>query len=737
MKKLLEKLGGGGASKDAVNTLVGKTVVVGAYTVRVESLVGEGGLATVYRAVSVANGQPFALKHLRLMADSDAIKDVQMESKHMAKFKGHPNIVQLHSVAFAGPSGAETDGFMLLEYCPGTLLELMQRSNFNLDDLTVFTVFSEVCNAVAHMHRQNPPVAHRDLKAENVLRNAEGRWVLADFGSATTRAQVYETQAEIAAEEENIRRNTTPAYRAPEMWDLYTRQRIDCKADIWALGVLLYVLMFGKLPFAGDAKLSIVFGKYTIPPGRSQALCNLIREMLVVNPTERPDIFRVLSMLEEVRVSLTAQLVGGAPAQPLGTSPRPAGLLQRTSVSKPVATAPGAGAAAAVATAPAASTAPAVPKPPAAAAPEPAITTLIDVTSSPAPTSMPAAAADQHHGTASALSNNPFGQTFDPDWGDQPAFGAAPQVSPSPSGSAALPAPVSTTTGPLHSSQGGVPPPVPPSTSTPSPQLQSSSGPAGNLSSAGVAPAALVMQQQQVPIKAAVLPAAPSSSQFTQQQSPALTTVSVPVASAAAHGPAGPRSGSFSVQHAASSTAQASAFATNSNNPGAAAAQQVLASLQPRNSDASPASTPFNSTPSHSRTNSRSDVLDLWNVAAAANPSATPHTSELEALKAQVHLLSLNQQTLMQRVKGLDDKVAQQAAVIHRLQAELAAVQQQRGTTPAGAGPPLAGAGSSLISLDERTAAAGNWSFDAGPPDAATGKPAATSAGGGSFWAAP
>ena len=77
------------------------------------------------------------------------------------QLKGHPNVLRLLAVAFAGPSGAETDGFMLLDYCPLTLLDVMQRCSFNLDNYLLFEVFSEMCYAVAHMHSQDPPVAHR------------------------------------------------------------------------------------------------------------------------------------------------------------------------------------------------------------------------------------------------------------------------------------------------------------------------------------------------------------------------------------------------------------------------------------------------------------------------------------------------------------------------------------------------------------------------------------------------
>eukprot|EP00198_Chlamydomonas_reinhardtii_P011722 XP_001701059.1 serine/threonine protein kinase 7 [Chlamydomonas reinhardtii] len=254
----MKKLFGGNKKKEKEGTLVGKTVMVGPFSVRVEAIVGEGGFATIYRCIDGKTGLAYALKHMRLAPDT--VDEVKAEAKVMARLKGHPNILRLHAVAFGGPTGAETDGFMLLDFCPLTLLEVMQRNNFALDDFLVYEVFQDVVWAVAHMHKCNPPLAHRDLKAENVLKNGEGRWVICDFGSATSRAQVYDSSADIAAEEDVIRRTTTPAYRAPEMWDLYTRQRIDTAVDVWALGVLLYVLAFGKLPFPGDSKLAILYG---------------------------------------------------------------------------------------------------------------------------------------------------------------------------------------------------------------------------------------------------------------------------------------------------------------------------------------------------------------------------------------------------------------------------------------------------------------------------------------------
>ncbi|KAJ9525971.1 hypothetical protein QJQ45_009348 [Haematococcus lacustris] len=268
---------------------------------------------------------------------SDSIAEIQQEAIVMAKLSGHKNILSMHAIAFAGAPGKETDGYMLLDYCPSTLLEAMQKASFMLDDFFVYEVFSEVCQAVAHMHRQKPPLAHRysgsavsagvtgkrDIKAENVLRSSDGRWVLCDFGSVTDRAQVYSSPAEVAMEEEVIRRTTTPAYRrvAPEMWDLLSRQLVDTKVDIWALGVLLYVLVFGKLPFPGDSKLSVLFGKYELPAGHNkpQVLCDLVRILLTTDPAQRPDIVQVLSLLESWRKALTQQAMGhgSRPGQPL------------------------------------------------------------------------------------------------------------------------------------------------------------------------------------------------------------------------------------------------------------------------------------------------------------------------------------------------------------------------------------------------------------------------------------
>lgn len=101
-------------------------------------------------------------------------------------------------------------------------------------------------------------------------------------------------------EEDIIRKHTTPAYRAPEMWDLYRRELISEKVDIWALGCLLYRIAYLKSAFDGESKLQILNGNYRIPelPRYSSSLVELIKDMLTAAPEVRPDIMQARALLD-------------------------------------------------------------------------------------------------------------------------------------------------------------------------------------------------------------------------------------------------------------------------------------------------------------------------------------------------------------------------------------------------------------------------------------------------------
>uniref|UniRef100_A0A4W5JLN8 Protein kinase domain-containing protein n=1 Tax=Hucho hucho TaxID=62062 RepID=A0A4W5JLN8_9TELE len=170
---------------------------------------------------------------------------------------------------------------------------------------TVLKIFYQSCRAVQHMHKQKPPIIHRDLKIENLLISHQGTIKLCDFGSSTTIAHYpdysWSAQKRSMVEDE-ITRNTTPAYRTPEMIDLYSNFPINEKQDIWALGCILYLLCFKQHPFEEGAKLQIVNGKYAIPQNdvKYTVYHELIRSMLKVNPEERLSITELVNQLQEI-----------------------------------------------------------------------------------------------------------------------------------------------------------------------------------------------------------------------------------------------------------------------------------------------------------------------------------------------------------------------------------------------------------------------------------------------------
>ncbi|KAM7159405.1 cyclin-G-associated kinase isoform 1-T1 [Molossus nigricans] len=299
---------GGAAGRDQ-SDFVGQTVELGELRLRVRRVLAEGGFAFVYEAQDLGSGREYALKRL-LSNEEEKNRAIIQEVCFMKKLSGHPNIVQFCSAASIGKEESDTgqaEFLLLTELCRGQLVEFLKKSETRgpLSCDTVLKIFYQTCRAVQHMHRQRPPIIHRDLKVENLLLSNQGTIKLCDFGSATTISHVpdYSWSAQRRAlVEEEITRNTTPMYRTPEIVDLYSNFPIGEKQDIWALGCILYLLCFGQHPFEDGAKLRIVNGKYSIPADdtRYSVFHGLIRAMLKVDPEERLSITELVNQLQEI-----------------------------------------------------------------------------------------------------------------------------------------------------------------------------------------------------------------------------------------------------------------------------------------------------------------------------------------------------------------------------------------------------------------------------------------------------
>ncbi|XP_077126350.1 cyclin-G-associated kinase [Ranitomeya variabilis] len=300
--------GSGAAGRDQ-HDFVGQTVELGEMKLRVKRVIAEGGCAFVYEAQDLSSTKDYALKRL-LSNEEEKNKAIIQEICFMKKLSGHPNIVQFCSAASIGKEESDTgqgEFLLLTELCKGQLVEFLNKAESKgpLSCDTILKIFFQTCRAVQHMHKQKPPIIHRDLKVENLLIGSQGTIKLCDFGSATTIAHYPDynwTAQRRATVEDEVIRNTTPMYRTPEIIDLYSNFPIGEKQDIWALGCILYLLCFKQHPFEDGAKLRIVNGNYSIPEDDAKYLVfhGLIKSMLKVNPDERLSIAEVVTHLQDI-----------------------------------------------------------------------------------------------------------------------------------------------------------------------------------------------------------------------------------------------------------------------------------------------------------------------------------------------------------------------------------------------------------------------------------------------------
>ncbi|CAF0888513.1 unnamed protein product [Adineta steineri] len=316
-----------------ITSYIGKILTINHHQVIVEDILGQGGFAFVFLVRSY-NQQKYALKRMYVNNQRD-LQICQREISFVKEFSSHPNIVKyvdsfIHRVSpintqkryyyNEGNGNDDTNDdddavyeiLLLTEYClHGALItRLNEQRNvgITLNERQIIRIFADVCNAVSACHFRRPqPILHRDIKLENILIDSHQTHVLCDFGSAillpsstTNDFQQYPinqlTTSIIQQLEEEIQRYTTLSYRAPEMIDLYSRLPITLKADIWAMGCLLYKLMYNTMPF-GESILAIQNGTFVIPDDTPQVYSRelnlLVRYMLEIDINKRPDIWQV------------------------------------------------------------------------------------------------------------------------------------------------------------------------------------------------------------------------------------------------------------------------------------------------------------------------------------------------------------------------------------------------------------------------------------------------------------
>ncbi|MGM9510789.1 protein kinase domain-containing protein [Larkinella sp. GY13] len=200
---------------------------------RIESLLGEGGMGTVYQATDTLLQRLVAVKmlHPHLVSQTSFMERFRNEALILARLN-HPNIAVVYNFL-----QDNADYFMAMEYVEGDSLEALIRKAGALSPAIAAEVVRQGLEGMAHAHRKG--VLHRDIKPANLMLTPEGTIKLMDFGIARVSGEQRLTQAN--------RLVGTLEYMAPE---LIEGQEPSPASDLYAMGVLLYELLSGKLPFA-------------------------------------------------------------------------------------------------------------------------------------------------------------------------------------------------------------------------------------------------------------------------------------------------------------------------------------------------------------------------------------------------------------------------------------------------------------------------------------------------------
>ncbi|WLI12708.1 MULTISPECIES: serine/threonine-protein kinase [Pseudomonas] len=282
----------------------------------IDGEIGEGAMASVYLATQRSLERKVALKVMAaaLAADPSFCERFLREGKTLARLS-HPHTVTIHDIGHVGELY-----YMAMEFLPnGTLKE---RIAAGLTPEQGLIYIRQIASALGYAHGLG--LVHRDVKPANILFRADGTAVLSDFGIAKSmddRTQF--TQAGFAV--------GTPSYMSPEQ---ARGQDIDGRADLYALGVVLYEILVGKLPYTGNDALSTALAHLTEPlpelPVHHGRYQEVLRKLLAKDPVERfPDAKALLQALDNLpRESVDATTIRPLPipVSPIAVSNDLAGL---------------------------------------------------------------------------------------------------------------------------------------------------------------------------------------------------------------------------------------------------------------------------------------------------------------------------------------------------------------------------------------------------------------------------
>ncbi|XP_046695704.1 MAP/microtubule affinity-regulating kinase 4 isoform X2 [Silurus meridionalis] len=246
---------------------------------RLLKTIGKGNFAKVKLARHVLTGREVAIKIIdKTQLNPTSLQKLFREVRIMKALR-HPNIVQLFEVI-----ETEKTLYLVMEYASGGEVFDYLVSHGRMKEVEARAKFRQIVSAVHYCHQKN--IVHRDLKAENLLLDADSNIKIADFGFSNefTLGNKLDTFC------------GSPPYAAPE---LFQGKKYDGpEVDIWSLGVILYTLVSGSLPFDGqnlkELRERVLRGKYRVPFYMSTDCEGILRRFLVLNPSKRCTLEQVM-----------------------------------------------------------------------------------------------------------------------------------------------------------------------------------------------------------------------------------------------------------------------------------------------------------------------------------------------------------------------------------------------------------------------------------------------------------
>jgi serine/threonine-protein kinase len=221
------------------------TLLGGRY--RLDAQIGRGGMSTVYRAFDVVLERPVAIKlmHREIAADADQLERFRREARSVAQLN-HPHIV---TVIDAGEDSSADGGhpgspYIVLEYVDGETLKDLIRRDGPLEITEAIAYAIEIARALGAAHERH--IVHRDVKPQNVLIGEEGGAKITDFGIARTLTEEGLTM--------DGRVLGTTDYVSPEQ---ALGQPVTGQSDLYSLGIVLYEMLTGQVPFRGDSPVAV------------------------------------------------------------------------------------------------------------------------------------------------------------------------------------------------------------------------------------------------------------------------------------------------------------------------------------------------------------------------------------------------------------------------------------------------------------------------------------------------